>query len=84
MGVQNDETTRKVAEDTAADGNVGSPVTATDPAPNSDALDYTLEGAEADSFIIDCRGSDQSGRGDEAGLRNEDHLHGHGQGRGLL
>ena len=33
-GVQNDETTREVAENTTAPGNVGDPVTATDPAPN--------------------------------------------------
>ena len=44
-GVQNDETTREVAENSNA--NVGSPVTATDPDPNSDALDYTLSGADA-------------------------------------
>ena len=60
-GVQNDETTRKVAENTkAADDaatddatdNVGSPVTASDPDPNSDALVYTLEGADAASFTV--------------------------------
>ena len=59
MGVQNEETTREVAENTAAPGNVGSPVTATDPAPNSDALDYTLEGADADSFTITSSGQIQ-------------------------
>ena len=63
MGVQNDETTREVAENTAADGNVGSPVTATDPAPNSDALDYTLEGADGDSFTINADGQIQVGAG---------------------
>ena len=63
MGVQNDETTREVAEDTAASGNVGIPVTATDPAPNSDALDYTLEGADAASFTINAQGQIQVGTG---------------------
>ena len=65
-GVQNDETTRSVAENTkaaspsddAADAtdvvtdNVGSPVTASDPDPNADALVYTLEGADAASFTV--------------------------------
>ena len=49
-GVQNDETTREVAENSNA--NVGSPVTATDPDPNSDALDYTLSGADAGLFSV--------------------------------
>ena len=62
-GVQNDETTREVAEDTEASGNVGSPVTATDPAPNSDDLDYTLEGDDADSFTITSAGQIQVGAG---------------------
>ena len=74
MGVQNDETTREVAENTkAADDadpdvatdNVGSPVTATDPAPNSDELDYTLEGADADSFTIRATGQIEVGAGTE-------------------
>ena len=53
-GVQNDETTREVAENTAAPGNVnvGSPVTATDSDPNSDPLDYTLSGADAGFFSV--------------------------------
>ena len=51
-GVQNDETTREVAELTAALGNVGSPVTATDSDPNSDPLDYTLSGADAGFFSV--------------------------------
>ena len=51
-GVQNDETTRKVAEKTAALGKVGNPVTATDPDPNSDPLDYTLSGADAGFFSV--------------------------------
>ena len=63
MGVQNDETTIEVAENTAVSGNVGSPVTATDPAPNSDALVYTLEGADADSFTITSDGQIQVGAG---------------------
>ena len=51
-GVQNDEATREVAENTAASSPVGSPVTATDPDPNSDALDYTLSGADASFFTV--------------------------------
>ena len=51
-GVQNDETTREVAENTAALGPVGSPVTATDSDPNSDPLDYTLSGADAGFFSV--------------------------------
>ena len=35
MGVQNDETTREVAENTASPGTVGSPVVATDPPPTA-------------------------------------------------
>ena len=54
-GVQNDETTREVAENSTAD--VGNPVTATDPDPNSDALDYTLSGADAGLFSV---GADDS------------------------
>ena len=62
-GVQNEATTRKVAENTEAssddDGagtddvatdNVDSPVTATDP--NGDVLVYTLEGADAGLFRV--------------------------------
>ena len=56
-GVQNDETTREVAENTAALGPVGSPVTATDSDPNSDPLDYTLSGADAGLFSV---GADNS------------------------
>ena len=84
MGVQNDETTREVAEDTEASGDVGRPVTATDPAPNSDELDYTLEGADADSFTINSAGQIQVGAGTKLDFEDEDHLRGHGQGRGLL
>ena len=65
MGVQNDETTREVAENTAVSDDVSSPVTATDPAPNSDALVYTLEGADADSFTINSDGQIQVGDGTE-------------------
>ena len=42
---------------------MGSPVTATDPAPNSDELDYTLSGADADSFTIRANGQIQVGAG---------------------
>ena len=64
-GVQNDETTREVAENTAAPGNVnvGSPVTATDSDPNSDPLDYTLSGADAGLFSVGADDPDTSGRG---------------------
>ena len=44
-------TTRAVAENTAADTNIGDPVTATDP--DDDTLTYTLGGADAASFRID-------------------------------
>ena len=44
-------TTRKVAENTAANRPVGKPVTAEDP--NDDPVTYTLEGADAASFGID-------------------------------
>ena len=43
--------TREVAENTAADVNVGAEVTATDA--DDDTLEYTLEGADADAFTID-------------------------------
>ena len=42
---------------------MGIPVTATDPAPNSDDLDYTLSGAVADSFTITSAGQIQVGAG---------------------
>ena len=44
-------TTRAVAENTAADTNIGDPVSATDP--DNDTLTYTLGGADAASFRID-------------------------------
>ena len=71
MGVQNDETTREVAENTAASGDVGGVVTATDPAPNSDDLDYTLEGADADSFTITSDGQIQVGTGTKLDFETE-------------
>ena len=43
-------TTRRVAENTAANNNIGSPVTATDA--DGDTLTYTLEGTDAASFDI--------------------------------
>ena len=65
-GVQNDETTREVAELTAAGLPVGSPVTATDSDPNSDPLDYTLSGADAGFFSVGA--DDQTTEGvDEGG-----------------
>ncbi len=42
---------RSIAENTAANANIGSPVSATDA--DNDNLTYTLEGAEAGSFAID-------------------------------
>ena len=44
--------TREVAENTAADTNIGAPVTATD-ADTGDTLTYALGGADAASFAID-------------------------------
>ncbi len=44
-------TTRSIAENTAADTNIGSPVAATD-ANTSDTLTYTLSGTDASSFAI--------------------------------
>ena len=44
-------TTRAIAENTAANANIGSPVEATDP--NGDTLTYRLEGTDAASFRID-------------------------------
>ena len=43
---------RTVAENTAADQNIGAPVAATDP-DSGDTLTYTLGGADAASFAID-------------------------------
>ena len=97
-GVQNEVTTRKVAENTEAiaaddvagvednmDDNVGAAVTANDPDPNEDALAYTLEGTDAARFAIDrTTGPDRGRRRDETGLRDEGHLHGHGQSDRLL
>ena len=77
-GVQNETATREVAENTEAivaddstsadsdtTDNVGNPVTATDPDPNSDALVYTLSGPDAASFRVrqddvDTTGEDQN------------------------
>ena len=44
-------TTRAIAENTAADTNIGAAVSATDP--DDDTLTYTLSGADAESFSID-------------------------------
>ena len=79
-GVQNESTTRKVGENTeavAADDalannasedvadNVGSPVTATDPDPNTEALIYTLGGDDADKFRVRSNGQIEVGAGTE-------------------
>ena len=45
--------TREVAENTAADENIGAPLTATDPDPN-DRLTYSLGGADMADFDIDA------------------------------
>ena len=47
-----DSTTRSIAENTAADVNIGTPVEATD-ADSGDTLTYTLSGTDAASFDID-------------------------------
>ena len=46
---------RSIAENSAANANVGAPVTATDP-DVSDTLTYSLSGADASSFTIDSSG----------------------------
>ena len=51
LGDQSDETSRSVAENTAAKQNIGSAVAAGDG--DGDLLLYTLGGADADSFGID-------------------------------
>ncbi len=48
--------TREVPENTEAGGNIGAPVTATDP-DTGDTPAYTLEGADLDSFDIDSASS---------------------------
>ena len=51
-GTQNETAVRNVSENTEAGMNVGSPVTAKDPDPNSDPLIYTLEGPDAGLFDV--------------------------------
>ena len=43
--------TREIAENSAADANVGAPVSATDP--DGDTLTYSLTGTDADKFNVD-------------------------------
>ena len=50
-GIQEDKTTRSVAESTTAPGEVGEPVSARDA--NADDLTYKLNGLDAGSFTID-------------------------------
>ena len=85
-GVQNESTTRKVAENTeavAADDaladasedvadNVGGVVTATDPDPNTEALIYTLGGADADKFRVRSNGQIEVGAGTELDHETKD------------
>ena len=94
-GVQNESTTRKVGENTeavAADDalanasedvadNVGGVITATDPDPNTEALIYTLGGANADKFRVRSNGQIEVGAGTELDYETQD---GDGHGRGLL
>ena len=58
------------ADDDATD-NVGGPVTATDPDPNSDPLDYTLEGADAASFTVRNDGQIEVGNGTKLDFETE-------------
>ena len=51
-GTQNQTAVRNVSENTEAGMNVGGPVTAKDPDPNSDPLIYTLEGPDAGLFDV--------------------------------
>ena len=67
-GVEIVTTTREVAENTAADGNVGAPVAARDP--DNDTLTYTLGSTDADEFTIDS-GTGQVGVGDGTELNFE-------------
>ena len=53
-GDQSDETSRSVAENTAADKTIGTTVTAKDD-DTADLLLYSLNGTDADSFAIDRR-----------------------------
>ena len=73
-GVQNESTERKVrentkalaADDAADDGpgdNIGSPVMAEDPDPNSDSLIYRLSGADAALFRVRATGQIEVGAG---------------------
>ena len=85
-GVQNESTTRKVAENTeavAADDalanadedvadNVGSVITATDPDPNMEALIYTLGGDDADKFRVRNNGQIEVGAGTELDSETKD------------
>ena len=85
-GVQNESTTRKVGENTeavAADDalanasedvadNVGGVITATDPDPNTEALIYTLGGANADKFRVRSNGQIEVGAGTELDYETQD------------
>ena len=87
-GVQNESTTRKVAENTkalagsddddaptatdATADNVGSVVTATDPDPNTEALIYTLGGDDADKFRVRSNGQIEVGAGTKLDYETRD------------
>ena len=63
-GIQKDKTTRSVAENTAAEGEVDTPVAARDA--NGDDLTYKLNGLDAGSFTIDRKsGQIKVGEGTE-------------------
>ena len=85
VGVQNESTERMVEENTEAlDGtddddaaadasgdNVGSPVMAMDPDPNTDLLVYTLSGADAGAFRVRDNGQIEVGAGTELDYETE-------------
>ena len=63
-----DTATRSIAENSAADANVGAAVTTTDT--ESDTLTYSLSGTDASSFTIDsATGQIKVGSEHDAGLR---------------
>ena len=71
---------REVPENTEAGGNIGAPVTATDP-DTGDTLTYTLEGADADSFdIASASGQIQTKAGGDLRPREQVQLLCNGQG----
>ena len=76
-GDQSDSTNRKVEENTDAGKPIGAPVDADD----ADLLLYTLGGADMASFGIDKKTGQLKTKA-EAGLRDEERVHGDGDGDG--